>query len=478
MERKKQFQLQSLTSKLNTYENTLNELVEKRKIILASTLLIDTETNNDFKMKINNLLTRKTDIEKQITDTKTQITSNKYDITNITNQIKLLPTNLSQNIANETSIYNDEITNIENIITHTNIKHQEQLHTANIDHLTILTNINTIKEQLIQQNNTITELQFNAHHSRKTVLEELHQKKQQKIQIQQQIENISTQNTIYNQHLDKLTEINTILAQIKIEIINAHYEISNAIQNTIQNTNPKNTELLINLITKLNTYFETQENPISNIQIENLNQSAYIYNITTEIDNLIANNTARIDIIKLKATKARIKNDTHISLYIKQQIPNTARNKVISYKDQYKIEKGKRTELQNKLEELQYLYDNYEVIVINKFVAEYNNVILELDNHKQRANERLSIMKERLSLEHKENNTKLEKQIQTLQQNLITNNKLLLELNSQLNNINTNLAELDKSNLELHNLDNSITQLETTITKIKNDKTILEEHNN
>jgi chromosome segregation ATPase len=138
------------------------------------------------------------------------------------------------------------------------------------------------------------------------------------------------------------------------------------------------------------------------------------------------------------------------------------------------MEKGQRTALQDKLEEIQYLYDNYDVLVINKIVNEYNNALLELDNHKIRTVERLNIMKERLTLEYKENYTNLEEQILSIQDKLTTHNKTLQDLNTQLNAVLDNLANLDKSNLELHNIDNSINQLETTITKIKNDKTILE----
>lgn len=474
MERKKQFQIQSLNSKLTTYETTLKELLLKRECILASALLTDTQNNSDFTNKINNLLSSKLDIETQITNKKKQITSYKYDITNITNKIKLLPINLSQNIENETSIYNDEITNINNIITDTTNQHQTNLYNANLEKQLLFVNINAIQKQILQQNDTITELQTNAHNSRKTVLLELHQKKIQKKQIHEQIENISNQSTIYNQHLERLSDINKILEQLKLEIINSYYT----------NTNPNNdlhndlhNELIMKLLNKLNDYTLSDvailDNPISTLQIDKLKQPEYINYINAEIDNTIANNNSRINIIGLKAEKAKVKNDTHIE-NIKKHSTNTTRNKVISYKDQYKMEKGQRTALLNKLEEIQYLYENYDAIIINKIIDEYNNALLELDNHKIRTVERLNIMKERLTLEYKENNTNLEEQILSIQYKLTTHNKTLQDLNTQLNSVVENIRNLDKSNLELHNLDNNINQLETTITKIKNDKTILE----
>ena len=498
MERKKQFQIQSLNSKLTTYETTLKELLLKRECILASALLTDTQTqtNTNFTIKINYLLSSKLDIATQITNTKKQITSCKYDINNITNKIKLLPCNLSQNIENETSIYNDEITNINNIITDTNNQYQANLYNANLEKQSLFVNINAIQQQIQQQTDTITELQTNAHNSRKTVLQELHQKKIQKKQIQQQIENISNQSTIYNQHLERLSEINTILAQLKLEIINSYYTNTNHnddlhnddlhnddLHNDDLYNDDLHNELIMNLINKLNDNTLSDisdvsdvailDNPISTLQIEKLKQPEYINYIIAEIDNTIANNSARINIIGLKAEKAKVKNDTHIE-NIKKHSTNTARNKVISYKDQYKMEKGQRTALQNKLEEMQYLYDNYDVIVINKIVDEYNNALLELNNHKIRTVERLNIMKERLTLEYKENNNNLEEEILSIQDKLTTHNKTLEYLKTQINSVVDNLTELDKSNLELHNLDNNINQLETTITKIKNDKTILE----
>jgi hypothetical protein len=476
MERKKHFQIQTLTNKLNTYEIKLKELMSKRETILASANSIDSTKNNNLLTTINNLLTNKNDLEKKIIDTKTLLTSSKYEITRITNQIKILPGQLIQNIDNEQLIYNDSITNIENIIIDINNKHCENIKNAYLEKQNILSNINILQSQIKQQHDTITELQTHAHNSRKTILQELHQKKQQKIILQQQIKTVFNQNTIYYEHIEELTNINIILEQLKINIINLHY-------NNSQNISQK--EIIKSILNNYITIIKPKDdnihildNPILNLDIEKLVHPEYINTIITEIDSIITNNTSRINIIKLKGAKAQLKINNNIdNIQNNSSKDDKSRNKVISFKDQYKLEKGKKNELINKLEELQYLYNNYDTIIINKITTEYNSSIIELEDNKKCSLERLNIMKDRLKQEYQENNTNLEKQNQIIQNNLSNYTQILHELTINLNNVIENIIELDKSNLELHTIDININQIETIIEKIKIDKTILELQN-
>ena len=201
---------------------------------------------------------------------------------------------------------------------------------------------------------------------------------------------------------------------------------------------------------------------------DNLTNPEFTNHLVKQIDSTIENNNARMVSINNKSERAHTKNNIHIE-NIKNNFNNVSRNKVISFKDLYKIEKQKRNDLQSKCNEMEHLYNNYNTLIISKITDEYNATILELNNHKQRADERINIMKERLNNEYEQNKTNLETQIIQIQTELSNNTKKFNDLNTQLKDIQNKLANLDKSNMEIHNLDNKINQITTTINKIKND---------
>ena len=501
MDKKKQFQIQNLKAKQATYETSLNELLQQRQQILdniknldipdtllSQSLSSNTDNNSlnsngnvngNVKLNLNELYENKKLIEKQITTIKNLLSANKYDIVNTTNKIKQLPEILKANIKTEVNIYNEEITNIENLILEAELNNIQKQTDANSDKADLLNDIISIKTLIVEQNNIITDLQFNAHNSRKNTLEELHNKKQEKIVMQQQIDNINSNSKIYQEHLDKLTNANTILEQLKINIINNYYTNTNntASTDTPNNTNITNantnntTESILDIIRMLIDY---------DIQIDldnqdNLTNPEFTNHLVKQIDSTIENNNARMVSINNKSERAHIKNTIHIE-NIKNNFNNVSRNKVISFKDLYKIERQKRNDLQSKCNEMEHLYNNYNTLIISKITDEYNATILELNNHKQRADERINIMKERLNNEYEQTKTNLETQIIQIQTELSNNTKKFNDLNTQLKDIENKLANLDKSNMEIHNLDNKINQITTTINKIKNDINYFEQN--
>ena len=221
------------------------------------------------------------------------------------------------------------------------------------------------------------------------------------------------------------------------------------------------------------------DNAIDSINIINI---LNISSIINKIDNLINDNTARINNIIQKAQKAKIKTAYHIEI-LKNESYNTFIGTdctvselgcTISYKDAYKIEKAKRTELQNQYNELQNQYNNYDKLVINKIYNEHNINIIGLQNYKSSAKERLNIIQERLNNNFAKDKTNLEDNIKLIQSKLYNNNNTIINLNTQIKNININLSTLDANKTELSILVNKINQIATIINTLQNDIKYLE----
>jgi hypothetical protein len=184
--------------------------------------------------------------------------------------------------------------------------------------------------------------------------------------MQEQIDNINANSKIYNEHINKLTNNNTILEQLKINIINNYYTNTNI---TETNNTP---ESILDIIKTLNDY--DIEINLDNLNITNpefITKPEFINELVNKIDNTIKNNTARMISITNKSERAQNKNNVQIE-NIKSNFNNLSRNKVVSFKDSYKIEKQKRTELQSKCDELLNLYNNYTELVIDKINEKKN----------------------------------------------------------------------------------------------------------
>jgi len=108
MDKKKLFQIQNLKAKQNSYESTLNELLQQQQLILNNLNNSDTldTTITNIGDIVNELNASKTLIEIQIADIKKILSRHKYDIVNATNKIKQLPETLKINIKNEVIMKN------------------------------------------------------------------------------------------------------------------------------------------------------------------------------------------------------------------------------------------------------------------------------------------------------------------------------------------------------------------------------------
>lgn len=490
MDKKKQFQLQNLKSKLNNYEKSLNELIKQR-----ANILLNATPDTTLDTTLDNFQSKKNDIETQIIQTKTNISSGKYELVNLINKLKLLPEQLQNNIADEINIYKEELSNLDNTITDTIQTHLQNIEDSKTDKNILGDEISNLENQINEQHTVISDIQTNAHHSRKNILQELHHKKQQKISLQEQINTIQSNNNIYQNTIDDLNTINTFLIQTKRDLINYFYDVNS--NNTNNNTNNNaqsdvccNSEELQNIINSIGSFellksYNITINTIDMLDmLDNLyspdnlsDRQNYLRNFVNNFDEIINNNTARIQSITHKSDKAKIKTDIHIENIRKDQDQSTfSRNKTktLSYKDSYKMEKNKKTELQNRYNDLQNLYNNYESLVINKLLEAHNASLLELNNHKLRAEERLNIMKDRLQNNYQQNKSNLEEQIKTTQGNLLLHNNKFTDLHKQLQEVNTNLSSLDKNKMTLQILEGKIKDITQVIEKLKNDIEYLE----
>ena len=485
MDKKKQFQIQNNKYKLNIYEVSLNELYIRRNIIL-----------NDIRLTSNtSILSSNTkDITEQINKSKQNILNCKYEIVNLTNKLKLLPEQLKVNITQETNINNDELSNLDNIILDAIQSNIQKLKDSQNDKYELYNKIHILENQITQHNNIITNLQSNSHDSRKNILNTLHNKKQQKVLLQQQINTIqiNSNSNIYENTLSELSNTNAFLINAKKDLIDYYY--SNYL-NESQSSTSQDQQTVNSLVTKATCYKMQsildsinllEKDSIDSIGPLEVSSITNINDLLEKIDKLILTYTARIEFISQKLDKARTKSNAHIdnitnvytnSININNIDNIDNKNSKIqnsSYKDLYKIAKQTKIDLVTKYNELLYLYNNYDSLVINTINNDYNNNILELNNHKTRSIERLNIMTSRINNDYQKNKQSLEEEIQSIQDKLSDHNNIFANLNKTLINVNTNLSTLEQNTKELNTIDSKINELTLTIAKIKTDILYLE----
>lgn len=438
MDKKKQFQIQNINAKIKTYESNLQTLLAQRTQLLETN--INTQDN-----QTHNITNQTHNITNQIKTITNQINIYKNDINNLTTQLHLLPSKISQDLSNELEIYNSAQTNVNNMISNTITEHQQNLIDATNNKNTIKEQLESITQDLNIQNDKINDLQINAHASRKETLKYLHNKKLQKKQLQEEINNINSKNNIYQDQIKTLNEHKNILEQLKHTLIEYHYS---------------NTD-----ITTLNLYDINTDILNFDIDITKLNNLEYFNKIIVDLDIMINELSNRINIINIKAEKARIKNNIQIN----NQIDSINLRNRMSFNDEYKIEKQKFNELQAQINILQSRIDNYDNEVINKIIEEHYKKMELLDTHNQSTLERINIMTDRINEKYIEKQNELEQQIQNTQHQITQSNKTLQSLLTQLNELNIANDKQITTQRELDNINNTIINLENTINILKND---------
>ena len=434
MDKKIQFQIQTSQGKLIKYKQIISELEDNRKKIC-----ITTESSTPNKCFIIELQNKQIYLEDKQQQLKKHIYLNLNEISDANKKLSLLDTLKENKLKEENNILQDEIIRIKDNIIDINKIYQQKKELAYNDKLELLNNIEIIKNELILQNNIISEIQINSHCSRKKTLEELHINKQNKIFTNENINNINENDANFNNQIKTLeNKINDII-EFKKLIIDSEYNLD------YDNS-------------KLNLYYTEFD---LDIQLS-INDKISI------LDNLISDNKNKIQFINKKFNK--IKQINNIKLQnILDTYNQVNRVKVIGYKDQFKIEKDKRTQLENILADLYDKYNTFDSVVISNLDNEIKDIFNELENDKIRSNERLDIMKIRILEEYKNENDRLNK--------IITNSKSTLEvLYHDFNDIKTNIVNtkeiINKENIigiELEKIDNDITKYQSIIKQIESD---------
>ena len=447
MNKKLQFQIQTIQSKLIQYNNNIENLKQSKsnlqnKLISSNETAETTEStetteNNNNNNNILELKQKSIDIEIQHKILKQNISKLKTEIQNNTYKLNNLDDIYNTKLIDEETIYKEELFRIEeqNII----VKHNQTklIEKALNDKIQLNYDIEVLTNEIQLQNNIIIQLQIISHSSRKNILQDLHYQKQQKQSNLQQINTIK-ENEIENDNNLKSLEDNQIqLLEFKKLIIDDKYDKYDVDYNKIQ------------LQKLLNYYNEYKE--------YNINIDLSFNDKIVKIDNMININQTKINSMNKQNGKNRESNNIKIKDIIdKYNIKD--RFKVIGYKDQFKIEKQKRDLLENILKDICLKYDTYDDIIIKNINDNIESEFDNLLNDKIRANDRFDITKMRISEDF--DNNKL-----ILNNLIIDNNLNLAKYSKELNNLTLELDNIKIMIEKLNIVDNDINKIDIEIDK-------------
>ena len=380
--KKKQIQISNAKSKLDTYKETLINLQKTKESIKQS--IINSNTNNS---KLQELEEDHTNLESILKSLKIILTNNTNQITVLTQDLKNLPGNRNQSLMVEDIILSDELERIEIHKKEAQDLYDSDIIEAKLNKLKLIEDIDLISNSLQEQNSIITDLQIEAHSSRKNTLEQLHQKKVDKINMHKQLNNYKSQETFINNQIDSLKLSINNLNDFKHIIIDFEYA-SNQVSSDIEpSTTDPSTTMSID-INKMNTFYTEF----------NLDKSLSLNEKISNIEKQIKDYKARLDYTIKKLDKNKQSIDSRITTIV-DNYNLTNRVKVIAYKDQFKIEKEKRTTLETILAELKYKYDTYETLVMGNIDSNLIKTLSDLNTDIVNANNRLNITRQRIAEE-------------------------------------------------------------------------------
>jgi hypothetical protein len=440
MDKKKQFQLQTSQGKLIKYKETLQTLQDTR-------LKLDNTTNksNLDRSIIIALQQKQINLETKQQLFKKDINLNVNKISNSNKDLLLLDKLKDDKNIEEDNIFNDEISRIEEYIIEIKDKHNKSIESAYLDKLELSNNIELIKNELDLQNKIISEIQIISHSSRKQTLEELHIKKQDKIITQQHITNFKEYDIDIRNQIQALEKQNNDIIEFKKLLIDKEYNIE------YDNTK------LSNLYVEFNNYTDFS-----------LDTQISINDKIASLDKIYNNNQNKIQYINKKFSKNKQSNAIKLK-HILDTYNSINRVKVIGYKDKYKIEKEKRTQLENVLSDMSNKYETFETSVIITINNYLKNMINESENDKLRAVERLNIMKERIIVDYENEKKRINDIIIDSKLNLENISKDFNNCNIELDNIKEMIIKEDIIGNELYKIDIEIVKYQDIIKQIESD---------
>lgn len=449
MDKKTQFQIQTSQSKLLKYKKILAELEESKlniesKSITSSSL--DTIKSNNIK----ELRLLQSNLESQIQLLKLNISKIANNITNKKQELSSLNSILESKNIEEDFIIKEELLRIEAQIIEVKEIHKTNVDNAFLDNLNLFNDIEIIKTELQKQNEVIGQIQTNSHSSRKQTLLELQAKKQNKLITQQTITTINENESEFTNQLLYLESNIIELNEFKKLLIDSNYNDNiNNVDNDIDNDT--NTKL---------SYYNNK-----------YNLDTYLYSFTDKInklDNIIDETKLKLQFINKKYEKNKQSNSFRLKSIL-DTYNKVNRIKVIGYKDQYKIEKEKRNQLENILLEMTNKYNTFETIILENINANFININNELENDKVRAVNRLSIMKARALEDYNNDNITINCNIDYNKLELETLRFTFDNIKTELNNIKNILEKEDDIESKLESINIEINKYKDIIQQIEND---------
>ena len=450
MDRKKQLQIKLIQNNIVQYQTVLDNLTKQKETLeiqIANDTHLDTNKSK-ITLRKNHLASEKQQLDTKLNDIKKRIIECKQEYNKLTNELHLLPSQLNQTIENEKQIYLDECINIKLRKEELMDNHKTQIEQAQINKHTLLDNLSQLHENINIHSENVKDIQIQEHQTRKNILAQLHQKKQEKLLKATQKQQLEEhQNVFINQINSLATQIDTLQKQ-KQTFINTYYNYTD-----LPDTNTPDTN--------------TIDRPVKQ-ETDNL---ALLDNIKL-LDEEITSLQDKLNFLNIKSDKAKIRMNARINNANYQQ--RVARH-TNSFKTEFKEAKNVLSTLETSRNHIQKQLDNFETDVLGHIENTTNNSLAELDNDFNRAEERKNIMLERiqtnftnLSNTINQNIACLEKELvklQTEQQSIIQfikDNMIEMEL------VNRNIDQLDKLNLEIQKYQNAINQFNQYILTISN----------
>jgi chromosome segregation ATPase len=460
MDKRIQFQIQNLKSKLATYQSRLTDLKNQRDS--NSQYHENRKTNPDHLI----LEDRKNLLIQENNNIRSQIHNLKHEIALLNNNLANYPKEFNRQLQDETTIYKDELENIKNLIQENEAQYQADLNTAALDKQTLADQIEQLKTEVVNQQDKIQNIQSVEHQSRKDTLAALHQKKRDKLAIQQKINQIYyTTNTFYQEHLNNISQNITNLQSLKTHIINQFYS---GCPIKIDTPIPESHLTGIHLELLTPEYIATHGiNPI----IEN-------------IDTILGNLQSQHNMIINKAEKAKTNGQIQLDSLIQNQCQNQMQSNASRCKDKarlksgfkgiYKMEKMRKMEMDHNLEQLIHIYSNYNELIISeiekKYISQNEYFQTCLDN----ASQRLEIMTKRINTDQttSTNNTNrniinTKTAIELLSGNYMANNREISQIDNEIADYNKNRTILEDLNNQIEKIENIIKQTNADVEEME-----------
>ena len=464
MNKKTQHQINILKDKIITYSDIIKNFNEKKLSIATQLINTGTTYTTDENTILNTIDGNNKILELQKTQTSLESKQQvlKQNIFNISSEIKKYESDIenfnilhSTNISNEDTIIKEELSRIEEQKDNIIKQNQINLELAYIEKQNIYNDIELLQNELDLQNDKILQIQIISHSNRKQTLDDLHSKKQDKISNQQHINNNKNNEDIFISQIIDLENTNKEIINFKTNIVNDNYNNNSTTDcnnSDCNNSNYNNSDSLLNYYNKYNIDVNLS-----------INDKLFI------LDKMLNDNENKINSIQLKYNKQKNKNDIRIK-DILETYNKTNRIKIFAYKDQFKIEKTKKTILEDTLQIIIEKYNTFDDVIIGKINNEFINANNELENDILRSCDRLDIMKKRILdnfVNDKETKIKLIESNKTKLSELYTEfNNIIVELESikeNLKNTIVNTNEIENINIEIKKYETIISQISLDI---------------